>query len=139
MDDNNNKTLEWFEFDKACRDFRVNITENERKRLFQHFDINGDGHVSFDELIREVRGEMNQTRIDITLKAFHKMDKDDNGILDINDLKGVQSASRHPDVLSGKKTEDDILGEFLETFEQHLSMREHRVKDRIITKEEFIE
>ena len=28
----------------------------------------------------------------------------------------------HPDVKSGKKTEDDVLGEFLDTFELHYSL-----------------
>lgn len=45
------------------------------------------------------------------------MDKDGNGILDINDIKGVYNAKMHPDVKAGKKTEDEILGEFLDTFE----------------------
>jgi len=27
----------------------------------------------------------------------------------------------HPDVKAGKKTEDEILGEFLDTFEVHMS------------------
>jgi len=139
MDDNGNKKLEWCEFDKACKDFRVNVTENERRRLFQQFDVDGNGTVSFDELIREVRGPMNENRTKFVLKAFDKMDKDGNGVLEINDLKGVYNASRHPDVLSGKKTESDIFGEFLETFEQHLSMREHRAKDRKVTKDEFVE
>jgi hypothetical protein len=31
----------------------------------------------------------------------------------------VYDASRHPDVKTGKKTEDEILIEFLETFEMH--------------------
>ena len=37
----------------------------------------------------------------------------------MNNFLGVYTAKSHPDVLSGKKTEDDILGEFLDTFEQH--------------------
>jgi len=40
-------------------------------------------------------------------------------VLDINDIKDSYNASKHPDVLSGKKTKDQILVEFLETFEQH--------------------
>jgi len=139
MDDNNNKKLEFSEFDKACNDFRVNLTKNERKRVFQKFDVDGNGSISFDELLREIRGNMNPKRKAITMRAFEKMDKDGNGVLEIADLKGVYNAKYHPEVLSGKKTEDDILGEFLETFEQHLSMREHRSKDRKVTKEEFIE
>jgi hypothetical protein len=43
-------------------------------------------------------------------------------VIDINDIKGVYNASRHPDVKSGKKTEDEVLGEFIETFEQHHSL-----------------
>ncbi len=30
---------------------------------------------------------------------------------------GVYNAKLHPDVKAGKKTEDEILGEFLDTFE----------------------
>jgi hypothetical protein len=40
-------------------------------------------------------------------------------VLDINDIKGKYNASKHPEVKSGKKTEDDVLKEFLETFEMH--------------------
>ena len=50
------------------------------------------------------------------------MDKDKSGVLDINDIKGVYNASKHPDVVSRKKTEDEILGEFLDTFEMHYSI-----------------
>lgn len=32
---------------------------------------------------------------------------------------GVYNAKHHPDVLSGKKNEEEILGEFLDTFEVH--------------------
>jgi Ca2+-binding EF-hand superfamily protein len=39
-------------------------------------------------------------------KAFRKLDKDGSGIVDIDDIKDVYNASKHPDVLSGKKTTD---------------------------------
>jgi hypothetical protein len=51
------------------------------------------------------------------MAAFKKIDRDGSGILDLNDIKGVYSAKTHPDVKSGKKTEDEVLGEFIETFE----------------------
>jgi len=50
------------------------------------------------------------------------MDKDKSGILNIEDIKQFYNAKMHPDVKSGKKTEDDILMEFLDTFEMHYSM-----------------
>ena len=45
------------------------------------------------------------------------MDKDGSGKLDINDIRGTYNAKRHPDVASGKRTEDEVLFEFLDTFE----------------------
>ena len=49
------------------------------------------------------------------------MDKDGSGLLDINDIRGTYNAKEHPDVQSGKRTEDEILGEFLDTFEDHFA------------------
>ena len=47
------------------------------------------------------------------------MDKDGSGVLDINDIQQKYNAKSHPKVISGEKTEDEILGEFLDTFEDH--------------------
>lgn len=33
------------------------------------------------------------------------MDKDKSGFIDINDMRGVYNASKHPDLIAGKKTE----------------------------------
>jgi len=50
--------------------------------------------------------------------------------LNIDDIKGVYNAKKHPDVISGKKSEDDILGEFLDTFEMHYAFSHENSKDR---------
>lgn len=50
------------------------------------------------------------------------MDKDKSGVLDMDDIKEVYNAKKHPDVIAGKKTEQEILGEFLDTFEMHYSL-----------------
>jgi hypothetical protein len=56
-------------------------------------------------------------------RCFDKLDRNGDGVLRINDIKGVYSAKNHPDVRSGKRDEDDILGEFLETFETHHNLK----------------
>ena len=53
------------------------------------------------------------------MKAYKIMDSDKSGQLDINDIRQTYNAKQRPDVKSGKKTEDEILGEFLDTFEDH--------------------
>lgn len=65
---------------------------------------------------------MNERRKNVVTLAFKKLDKDGNGYINIDDLKGVYDASKHPDVRLGKKTEEDVLLEFLDTFEQHYSL-----------------
>lgn len=67
------------------------------------------------------------------------MDKDGNGYLDYTDLQGVYSGAYHPDVISKKKSEDQILKEFLETFETHHNMRTNDAPDHVVTKEEWAE
>jgi Ca2+-binding EF-hand superfamily protein len=49
---------------------------------------------------------MNQNRKKFVAQAFKKLDKDGSGSIDINDIKGVYNAKKHPDVVSGKKTEE---------------------------------
>jgi Ca2+-binding EF-hand superfamily protein len=60
---------------------------------------------------------MNERRKMIVTLAFKKFDSDSNGYINIEDLKGTYNAKNHPDVKLGKKTEEDILYEFLDTFE----------------------
>jgi hypothetical protein len=82
---------------------------------------------------------MNGFRKNIVLAAFKKLDKDGSGLIDLRDIKGVYDASKHPDVKSGKKTEDEILGEFIETFEMHHALNGAGSRDRSVTPEEFVE
>ena len=65
---------------------------------------------------------MNGFRRSLAEKAFRVMDKDKSGVLNIDDIKGVYNGKKHPDVIAGKKTEEEVLGEFLDTFELHYSL-----------------
>ena len=48
---------------------------------------------------------------------FNKIDFNSDGVLNIEDIKGRYDATKHPEVKSGKKSEEEVLTEFLETFE----------------------
>merc|ERR1712216_58632 len=63
--------------------------------------------------------------------AFDVLDIDGNGVLEPNDIAGKYDASKHPDVLSGKRTPDEILREFLDTFDVG------GVVDGKVTRQEF--
>ena len=61
-DDDNSKSLDMYEFKKACKDFRVGLEDKDAERLFRIFDRDGSGSIDYDEFLRGVRGEMNQFR-----------------------------------------------------------------------------
>lgn len=131
MDDDRSMDLDMYEFKKAVKDFRVAIMDKDIDRLFNIFDRDRSGKISYDEFLRIVRGDMNGFRVKLCERAFRIMDKDKSGVLDIDDIKGTFNAKFHPDVKAGKKTEEEILGEFLDTFEQHYSLNVSNIIDRV--------
>ena len=95
--------------------------------------------MNIDEFLMAIRGDLNDKRLGLVQKAFKMIDRDGSGYLDPNDIRNTYNASKHPDVLEGKKTEEQILVEFLETFEMHLNLRENKSSDGKVSMEEFVE
>ena len=117
MDDNESKTLDHEEFTKALKDYRIEVDPRDYENLFRVFDRDGNGEINYDEFLRAIVGEMSQKRKNIVIMAYKHFDKDKNGVINIEDLKGCYNAKQHPDVKMGKKTEEDVLYDFLDTFE----------------------
>lgn len=139
MDDDNSRSLSREEFKKAMKDFKIDIPDDQIAIVFIAFDLNRDGTIAYDEFLRIIRGDLTPGRITLVKKAYTKLDRDGSGIVDINDIKGLYSGAKHPDVISGKKTEEQILTEFLETFETHHNIMNGTKADGQITLEEFVE
>lgn len=138
MDDDNSGSLSLEEFTKAIKDYKLGLDDNTIKLVFEGFDRDKEGTIDYDEFVRCVRGPMSTKRVRLVERAFAKLDKDGNGTIEAEDLKGVYNAKNHPDVKSGKKTEEEVLGDFLQTFEMHLNLGGGTC-DHVITKEEFLE
>jgi Ca2+-binding EF-hand superfamily protein len=105
MDDDGSKSVSLYEFSKVCKDFKVGINEENVPLIFDIFDHNKDGTLNFDEFLYAIRGEMNDFRKALVEKAYRVIDRDGSGYLDIEDIKDHYNASRHPDVMQGRKTE----------------------------------
>ena len=89
--------------------------------------------------MRAVVGEMSAYRKALVKRAFDKLDRNGNGTVELDDVKGVYNAKQHPDVKAGKKTEDEVLGEFIDTFEVHHSLKNPADRDGRISLKEFVE
>jgi hypothetical protein len=75
----------------------------------------------------------------MVVKVYKSIDINGDGVLDISDIKDKYDASKHPDVKSGKKTQNEVLKEFLETFEMHHNVMNGNKSDGSVTLDEFIE
>ena len=60
------------------------------------------------------------------------MDANGDGTVRLDDIAKLYDASQHPEVISGKKTEQDI-------FMEYMSLWDTQVKDGIVTLDEFKE
>lgn len=137
MDDDESGSLSLREFGKACKDFRIGISEENVPALFSMFDANGDGTLAYDEFLQAVRGELNPRRLVVVRKAFSKIDASGNGVLELDEVKAAYVSTKHPDVIQGKRSGENVLCEFLETFEAHHNMMNGGVREAPITIEEF--
>jgi Ca2+-binding EF-hand superfamily protein len=99
MDDDGSKSISEPEFSKACRDFKVGISEENVPTLFEAFDSNHDGTLNIDEFLMAIRGELNDFRTGLVEKAFRKIDLNGNGLIEFDDIKDIYNASKHPDVI----------------------------------------
>lgn len=115
MDDDNDRKISFVEFKKAM--VELDMKESEIHQLFRYLDSDCSGYLSFDELLVGLRGTLNERRQEIVNKAFKVFDKDGDGVVTMNDLEGRYDASHHPDVVSGAKTSQQVLSEFMQNFE----------------------
>ena len=141
MDDDGSGALDNAEFAKALKSYRISSDPLEINAIFDHFDPDDNGQIDYDEFLREIMGPMNARRIALVRKAFAVIDQDKSGILDISDIRHRYNAKKHPDVMSGKQTEEDILYEFLDTFEAAYSIKhgDSKSRDKSVNMEEWIE
>jgi len=143
MDDDNSKVLEFDEFHKGVIETGLKLTEEEAKEMFDHFDKDKGGTVNIDEFLMAVRPPMSTTRKNVILEAYKKLDKTGDGVLTIEDLKGVYNVKSNPKFLNGEMTEEQLLGKFLSNFEtngvQNAQTQGAGYGDGKVTKDEFID
>lgn len=131
MDDDGSRCLNKEEFTKGIIETGLKLSDEDTEKLFNAFDKDGGGSVNYDEFLVAIRPKMNDRRKKLVDMAFDKLDKTDDGVVTLEDLKGVYSVNNHPKFQSGEMTEEDILNTVLKKFENNTSV------DGKVTKDEF--
>ena len=139
MDSDGSGCLDYNEFKKALDDYRVGANDDEAQNLFSIFDRNRDGTINLEEFMGTMLGDLSEFRTKIVKEAFHKLDANGNGLLEIAEVKEKFDASRHPDVKAGIKTIEEARCEFLDLFNTHHNVAQGFKPDKSVSLEEFIE
>jgi len=137
MDKDHKGYLSFDEFRKTLLDYRIELDEIEIDRMYDFFDRDHNGKLSYEEFLRGIRGPLNAFRRSLVLQVFDKLDVDRSGMIETNDIKGFYDASLHPEVKKGKKSEEEVLTIFLQTFETYLG--NNSIVDAKITQDEFLD
>lgn len=86
---------------------------------------------------------MSNARKEIIMQAFRKLDKTGDGVITIEDLRGVYNAKHHPKYQNGDWTEDQVFRAFLDNFDSpydkdgkvsktpHVKMSSHHVSQHL--------
>lgn len=132
MDRDGSGSIDPIEFKYAMREFGLELSEVEVTEIVKHFDTNKDGMISFDEMIRMLRGSLNDRRLRAVNAVFSRLDRLNRGSLELQALERAYHAHNHPAVKSGATSADGIATEFSNAWST-------QKKSGLISREEFVD
>ena len=131
IDENGDKKISFKEFEKMFKRYRFNISQIEINNLFNYFDKDGSGFIDYGEFIGGILGDLNEFRKGILKQVFEKLDKNETGFITVGQLRETYNPKEHPLVRQGKRSEDEILGDFIDILEYHFSLLNEKNEENI--------
>jgi len=101
--------------------------------------MNGDGVLDVPEFMMMILGRLEGPRREAAEKAFEKFDPSGRGFVQYRTLRDAFDGKRHPDFCNGKKTDEEVITDFLENLEIHHNTFNNFEKNDKVTKSEFME
>eukprot|EP00930_Biecheleria_cincta_P039036 TRINITY_DN26846_c0_g1_i1.p1 TRINITY_DN26846_c0_g1~~TRINITY_DN26846_c0_g1_i1.p1 ORF type:complete len:386 (-),score=62.07 TRINITY_DN26846_c0_g1_i1:30-1187(-) len=89
----------------------------ESELIFRYFDKDRSGTIDPQEFLNVIKGQLSAKRRAVVQEAFASIDVNGDGVLSVQDLCLKFRSFAHPDVFSGRRTEEEIFSEFLEGFD----------------------
>ena len=121
-DENGDKKIAFNEFEKMFKRYRFILSQVEINNLFNYFDKDGSGFIDYGEFVNGIVGDLSEFRKDILKLVFEKLDKEETGFITVGQLRECYNPREHPLVRQGKRTEDEILGDFIDILEYHFTL-----------------
>lgn len=138
MDDNNDGFINQWEFCKALKDFKVGMHPRETEQVFNLLVPSKHEELEIDAFMSVLLGRISDFRRGVIERSFDVLDHEGKGFITVDRLRQSYNSRRHPDVIYGKKTVDETLGEFVSLFDAFHSGRTGKNKESI-TRQEFFQ
>lgn len=103
-------------FSKSLFDLKFPIDPSQSTFLFKYFDKLKQGKINYFQVLSEIRGEVSHNRISQIKSTFSTLSPK-NLPIPLNSLRKRFLPGTHPDVTTGKSSEQSILLTFLKGFE----------------------
>jgi len=141
IDDEDNAHILTFEnFYKYINNFLIPLSRNQAAALFKLYDKKNCGEIIYDNLINEIVGNLNEERKYFLNLAFEKI-SGGKDFVNINLMRTKFYPGGHPDVIIGRRSEQEVLAEFLDNLDYHFNLLNQgkNVEDDEINLQDFIE
>ena len=116
-DRNHSGQISLEDFTTIFQTYNFDFSSTDIHNIFQKFDTNQTGTINYDSLMNNLIGQMNERRRLSVQKVFDNFNKNEQGEVQLSEIKKKYNSGRHPDVVSGRKRREEEFGEFLDELE----------------------
>ncbi|XP_007460625.1 PREDICTED: calcyphosin isoform X2 [Lipotes vexillifer] len=98
MDRDRSRSLDAGELQRGLAELGLVLDTAEAQGVCRRWDRDGSGTLDLEEFLRALRPPMSQVREAVITAAFAKLDRSGDGVVTVDDLRGVYSGRAHPRV-----------------------------------------
>ncbi|KAM5238546.1 calcyphosin isoform 2-T2 [Ctenodactylus gundi] len=98
LDQDRSRSLDAEELQRGLAELGLTVDLVEAEAVCQRWDRDGSGTLDLEEFLRAVRPPMSLAREAVIKAAFRKLDRSGDGVVTVDDLRGVYSGCDHPKV-----------------------------------------
>ena len=140
-DKNRTGEISYNKFNELLEIFNIIMSKQNINSIFQYYDYDKKGIIKYDDLIKDLIGNINQNRESIIKNVYNNFIRGEGSNISLNELKQKYKGYNHPDVKNGIKSETEVYYNFLEMidiFKNYKNNVKHENND-IITYEDFFD
>ncbi len=116
LDKQNTYLLDFNQFQSFYKDF-IGSNYEEIREAFQYFDDMQIGKIKYEEILSLIKGDLPEIRKNLIVNLFNSLSSNTSGkYVEESIIKEKFNTRYHPDVISYKKTDMDVLTDFLNDF-----------------------